>query len=243
MANHNSDKPENLLVIDIETVPVFEHFSDLPELWKQLWADKVSKTMPENKTVEEWYEDRAGILSEFGKIICISTGLFYTDKGGRLCLRVKSFYHKDEKQLLAEFIRKISYLAKKNPQFSFAGHNIKEFDIPYICRRCFANNIPLPAFLQFSNKKPWETNLVDTMQFWRFGDYKNYTPLNLLAAVLGIETPKDDIDGSKVKEVYYKEKNLKRIVSYCEKDVVATARILLRFENGPDLPQQNIFKS
>ena len=241
MANQNSYNLLNLLVLDIETVPQFSSFGELPEPWKVLWADKISKTMPENFSPEEWYAQRAGIQAEFGKIICISTGFFYTDKGGRLCFRLKSYNNANEKILLAEFLETVESFLNKIPAFHFAGHNIKEFDIPYISRRLLVNQLPLPSFMQFSGKKPWETNLIDTIQLWKFGDYKNYTSLKLLATSLGIETPKDDIDGSMVNEVYYKEKNIERITTYCQKDVVAVGQILLRFLNLPLMPAANIF--
>lgn len=241
MANQQFCKPEQLLVLDIETVPQYPSFDELPETWKHLWTDKISKTMPENFSATEMYEQRAGIQAEFGKIICISTGFFYTDKAGRLCFRLKSYANNDEGQLLAEFIKNADHFAKLVPDFQFAGHNIKEFDIPYISRRMLIHQQTLPSFLQFSGKKPWETNLIDTMQLWKFGDYKNYTSLKLLAACLGIDTPKDDINGSMVKDVYYRENNLSRITDYCQKDVIAVAQIFLRFQNLPLLPAENIF--
>jgi predicted PolB exonuclease-like 3'-5' exonuclease len=241
MANQQHIQPDHILVLDIETVPQFVSFEELPELWKVLWADKISKTMPENFSPAEMYEERAGIQAEFGKIICISTGYFYTDKGGRLCFRLKSYAGNDEKQLLAEFINAVDKFCKTNPAMHFAGHNIKEFDIPYISRRILINGLTLPSFLQLSGKKPWETNLVDTMQLWKFGDYKNYTSLNLLANCLGIQTPKEGIDGSMVKDIYYKQKDLPRIVDYCQKDVVATAQVFLRLQQLPLLPKENIF--
>ncbi len=241
MANQNQHKLENLLFLDIETVPQYSAFEELPDLWKGLWADRVSKTMPEKNQPAEIYEQLAGIQSEFGKIICISTGFFYHDKGGRLCFRLRSYSHENEKQLLVDFLKTLETVHEKNPQFNFCGHNIKEFDIPWICRRSIIHQLALPSFLQLNGKKPWETNMIDTLQLWKFGDYKNYTSLKLLAAVLGIETPKDDIDGSKVKEVYYREKNLDRIVNYCQKDVVTIAQVMLRMNNLPLLPPANIF--
>lgn len=241
MANQQHIQPDRILVLDIETVPQFVSFEELPELWKVLWTDKISKTMPENFSAAEMYEQRAGIQAEFGKIICISTGYFYTDKGGRLCFRVKSYAGNDEQKLLEEFITAVHKFYKTTPDMHFAGHNIKEFDIPYISRRILINGLSLPSFLQLSGKKPWETNLVDTMQLWKFGDYKNYTSLNLLANCLGIQTPKEGIDGSMVKDIYYKQKDLPRIVDYCQKDVVATAQIFLRLQQLPLLPNENIF--
>jgi predicted PolB exonuclease-like 3'-5' exonuclease len=241
MASHPPYNLLHLLVLDIETVPAYQSYEALPDKWKQLWTAKISKTMPENFSPEEMYLRRAGIMAEFGKIICISTGFFYYDKAERLCFRIKSYQHSDEKKLLKEFVTKLESFQKAIPDFHFTGHNVKEFDIPYISRRLLINQMPLPGFMQFSGKKPWETNMIDTMQLWKFGDYKNYTSLKLLSACLGIETSKDDMDGSKVKDVYYLDKDLKRIVEYCQKDVVAVAQIVLRFLNQSLLPDSNIF--
>ena len=196
--------------------------------------------MPENILPDESYLQKAGILAEFGKIICISTGFFYHEANGRLCFKIKSFSGDDETALLTAFVDLLNTFRDKRGIFAIAGHNLKEFDIPYICRRMLILNIPLPDYLQLSGKKPWETNLVDTMELWKFGDYKNYVSLKLLAAVLGIATPKDDIDGSMVKDVYYEEKNLPRIVTYCQKDVVTVANIILRFKGTPYLEKENI---
>jgi DNA polymerase elongation subunit (family B) len=231
----------HLLVLDIETVPQYQTFMELPDEWKSLWEDKISKTMPENFSAGEWYPHRAGILAEFGKIICISTGFFYYDKANRLCFRLKSYNHRNEKLLLQAFVQTLESFHTKVPGFHFTGHNIKEFDIPYISRRLLINQMALPTFMQFSGKKPWETNMIDTMQLWKFGDYKNYTSLQLLATSLGIDTPKDDMDGSKVKDVYYVDKDIDRITAYCQKDVTAVAQIILRFLNLPLLPAANIF--
>ncbi|PWT99563.1 MAG: 3'-5' exonuclease [Bacteroidetes bacterium] len=231
----------DLLILDIETVPGVPEFQQLSDYWKGLWVDKISKTMPENQTVDEMYVQKAGILAEFGKIICISTGFFYHDSERRLCFKMKSISGDDESELLKSFVELIFKFTEKRGQFAFAGHNVKEFDIPYICRRMMIHRIPLPADLQFSGRKPWETNIVDTMELWKFGDYKNYISLKLLAEVLGVPTPKDDIDGSMVREVYYYENNLPRIVNYCQKDVSTVANIILRFKNIPTLEHQNIF--
>ncbi|MBX3253548.1 MAG: ribonuclease H-like domain-containing protein [Chitinophagaceae bacterium] len=230
----------NLLVIDIETVPSVPDFQCLDEQWKVLWEDKISKIMPENFSPDETYLQRAGILAEFGKIICISTGFFYHAPEGKTCFKIKSFSGDDESVVLRSFIDLLNKYREKRGQFSMAGHNIKEFDVPYICRRMLINNIPLPDYLQLSGKRPWETNIVDTMELWKFGDYKNYVSLKLLAAALGLETPKDDIDGSMVRSVYYEEQNLPRIVTYCQKDVVTVANIILRFKHLPYLEKENI---
>lgn len=223
----------NLLIIDIETVPGAPDFQYLTPYWKELWEDKVSKTMPENFSYETYYPERAGILAEFGKIICISTGFFYHDANGNTCFKIKSLSGDNEVQLLKEFIDLLNTFKEKRNSLFITGHNIKEFDIPYICRRMVINNMALPEYFQLSGKRPWETQFIDTLELWKFGDYKNYTSLKLLAAVLGIETPKDDIDGSMVREVYYVEKNLPRIVVYCQKDIITVANIILRFRNQP----------
>lgn len=227
---------ENMLLIDIETVSEHPAFSELSNDWKELWQEKVQRQLPENVTAEEFYPQRAGVMAEFSKVVCISVGYFKRD-GKAIHLRVKSFYGDDEKMLLQDFIAALQKMETSNNKWSFTGHNIKEFDIPFICRRLLINNLSIPPFLDFQNMKPWETNMIDTFQYWRFGDYKHYTSLKLLAAALHVPSPKDDIDGSMVGDVYWKEKNLERIVTYCQKDVVTTANIVLRFKNMPLLEE------
>jgi predicted PolB exonuclease-like 3'-5' exonuclease len=178
-------------------------------------------------------------MAEFSKVICISTGYIKKEEGD-FSLRVKSFYDSGEKTLLEHFIQTLNQLEIVNKKWMFTGHNIKEFDIPFLCRRLLANGCKIPPYLDFQNMKPWETNLVDTFQYWRFGDYKNFTSLNLLAAVLDIPSPKDDIDGSKVGTVYWEEKNIKRIVEYCQKDVLTVANVVLRFMGQPILDESRV---
>jgi hypothetical protein len=230
---------ENHLVIDIETVSRTKDWSDLNEDWQQLWANKIEKQLPEGETPETFFPQRAAILAEFGKIICISAGYFRLENN-QWKFRVKSYSGDEEAVLLSNFLEEAGKWHAAKKQASFAGHNIREFDIPYLSRRLLINGIGLPAWLDFQSMKPWETNLMDTMQLWRFGDYKNYTSLNLLAACLGIPSPKDDIDGSKVGEVYWKDGNLPRIVEYCQKDVVTVAQILLRFRQLPILKEEDV---
>ena len=121
---------------------------------------------------------------------------------------------------------------------TLCGHNIKEFDIPFICRRTLINGLALPQIFQISGKKPWEISFIDTLELWKFGDFKNYTALKLLTAVFGIPTPKDDIDGSQVATVFYKENDIERISLYCQKDVLATAQVFLKL-NGLELIKSN----
>ena len=223
---------ENFLVIDIETVSVNKDFDTLEKHWQYLWGEKVSRLLPENTTLADYYLQRAGVMAEFAKVICISIGYFKKQEGG-LQFRIKSFFEAQELDLLQHFVQDVKQFGEGRKNWIFAGHNLKEFDIPFLCRRLIVNGLAIPSFLDFQNRKPWETNLVDTFQFWRFGDYKNYTSLQLLAAVLNIPSPKDDIDGSQVGHVYWVEKDLQRIVVYCQKDIITVANILLRFKNQP----------
>ncbi|MGC4233948.1 MAG: 3'-5' exonuclease [Niabella sp.] len=224
---------QNILFLDIETVPQQPGFHLLPEGWKGLWETKAGMLLKnrEGETPETLYE-RAGIYAEFGKIICISCGVMQgTENNRRLIL--KSFFGDDETQILQAFCDMLIKWSSNEPKY-LCAHNGKEFDFPYICRRLIINRLPIPVLLNIAGKKPWEVNHLDTMELWKFGDYKSYTSLNLLAHSLGIPTPKDDIDGSMVCKVYYEEKNLERIVTYCQKDVITLAQIFLRFsgENG-----------
>jgi hypothetical protein len=233
-------KLEQLMVLDIETVSAAASFHELSPAWQELWVEKYSKTAAASLSAEESYSQRAAIMAEFGKIICISTGFFHNEPGKGHCLRLKTWVGEDEKQLLNQFVEICDRFAARQPAFFFAGHNIKEFDIPYLCRRMMHHHIPLPQYLQLHGKKPWETQMLDTLELWKFGDYKSYTSLKLLCASLDIPTSKDDIDGSKVGQVFYVERNMQKIADYCGKDVVAVAQILLRFSNLPLLLPENI---
>lgn len=228
----------NLLVIDIETVPIVQNFNELDENWQQLWTDKISKSLHEDVTTEVSWKMRGGIMAEFGKIVCISTGYFYEDETRNQCFKIKSIANQNEQELLKDFIQLCNKFYQHNKNFVFGGHNIKEFDIPYICRRILINNLPLPEILWLHDRKPWEIKMFDTLSWWKFGDNKNYTSLHLLANVLNIPTSKDDIDGSKVQDVYYIENNLERIVNYCQKDIVVVANIILKFQHLPLLKNE-----
>ena len=219
---------ENILFLDIETVPQFENWEAISETTQQLFDQKTAYQRKDEITPKEFYE-RAGIWAEFGKIICISVGYFTAiDKEKQL--RVKSFFGDDEKVLLTDFKNLLDDHFNKK-EHVLCAHNGKEFDFPYIARRMIVNQIDLPKKLNLFGKKPWEIPHIDTMELWKFGDYKHYSSLKLLTSILGIPSPKDDIDGSEVAKVYYKEKNLNRIVKYCEKDTVAIAQLVLRFNN------------
>ncbi len=228
-------KLNKVFVIDIETIPQFESFAEVSPHLQELWAHKTRLQRKEEQSPAEFY-DRAGIMAEFGKIICISVGLFH-QVGSTYHFRVNSYFGHEERSILQSF----SQLLKEQPADQLlCAHNGKEFDFPYLCRRMLINGIEIPVQLQLAGKKPWEINHLDTMELWKFGDYKNYTSLNLLAAIFNIPTPKDDIDGSMVSTIYYEEKDLPRIVTYCQKDVITTAQILLRFKGLPTIPPENI---
>jgi len=229
----------NILFLDIETAPQYPAYTDLPQEWQDLWTLKSSFLLKgkEEETVESIYP-RAGIYAEFGKIVCVSCG-FITGHGEYQKLILKSFAGDDEKVLLNEFCNMLSKWAVDNSRF-LCAHNGREFDFPYLCRRMIINSVPIPSCLQISGKKPWEIPHIDTMELWKFGDFKNYTSLNLLALALGIPTPKDDIDGSRVWEVYWKDRDLDRIVTYCQKDVVTVAQVFLRLQGLPTIQPDNI---
>ena len=227
---------ENLLFLDIETVPETESYSELSEDKQKLWDSKSKYQRKEDYSPEDFY-DRAGIWAEFGKIICISVG-YFTEVNSVRRFRVTSFYG-DEHGLLLEFKALIETHFSK-PKHLLCAHNGKEFDFPYIARRMVINKISLPLKLNLFGKKPWEVPHLDTLELWKFGDFKHYTSLKLLTSVLGIPSPKDDIDGSEIFRVYYEEKNVERIVTYCQKDTIAVAQVILRLRGETVLEADEI---
>ena len=215
----------NILFIDIETVPEEQNFISLDDEMKQLWEQKTQYQRKDDFSPEDFY-DRAGIWAEFGRIICISAG-FFINKGDIRNFRVTSFFG-TEKKILTDFSNLLDNHFNQ-PQHALCGHNAKEFDIPFIARRMIINQIAIPQKLNLFGKKPWEIPHLDTLELWKFGDFKHFTSLKLLTKILGIPSPKGDIDGSQVANVYYIEKDIDRIINYCEKDVIAVAQIFLRF--------------
>ncbi len=230
---------EEILFIDIETVPLAPEYTELTEKWQQLWEHKMQYNISNGEVAGELY-DRAGIYAEFGRIICISAGYIFQN-GDEPFFRVKSFYNENEKKLIADFFnayRKFSRAGKRK----LCAHNGQEFDFPYIARRALVNNIQLPKILDVAGSKPWEIKdqLIDTLQLWKFGDYKHYTSLSLLCELFNIPTPKDDIDGSQVARIYWEEKDLDRIVRYCEKDTLAVANLLLKYKGNKVIQIENM---
>ncbi len=226
---------DDVLFLDIETVPAYADFDQQPDRFKTLWekkAELLRRNEPE-ATPDELYK-RAGIYAEFGKIVCISCGFTNGNE-----FRIKSYYGDNEKILLQEFADLLNRHYSTNRHL-LCAHNGKEFDFPYIARRMLINSLELPGILNLAGKKPWEVRHLDTMELWKFGDYKHYTSLDLLAAIFEIPTPKDDIDGSMVGQVYWEEKDLDRIVKYCQKDVLTIAQLLQRYLGLPLFKDENV---
>ena len=227
---------EDILFLDIETVPLFENYQELSQTEQDLWEEKTKYQRKEDFTAEEFY-DRAGIWAEFGRIVCISVG-YFSFRNSQRTFRVTSFFG-EEIKILQDFTSLIEQYFSR-PHKLLCAHNGKEFDFPYISRRMIINNLRLPSKLQMFGKKPWEIPHLDTLELWKFGDYKNFTSLKLLAHILGIPSPKDDIDGSQVRNTFYKEKDIDRIVTYCEKDTVTVAQILLRLRGDELLTEDEV---
>jgi 3'-5' exonuclease len=229
---------ENVLFLDIETVPMCAEYKQLPENYKKLWDHKSQFLPRRQEDTPEMLFERAGIYSEFGKVICISVGSVKTTDGKKT-IRIKSFAGDEEKKLLEDFAQLLNthYNKKEN---LLCAHNGKEFDIPYLTRRMMINGIKVPSVLDLAGKKPWEVSTIDTMELWKFGDFKNFTSLELLATLFNIPTPKDDIEGKDVARVYYVEQNLARIVTYCQKDVLTVAQLILRFQGRPLINEEDV---
>jgi hypothetical protein len=238
----------NILFLDIETVPGAADFDELSEELQELWANKARTILRkqdmelEYEEIVETFQTRAGIFAEFGKIVCISVGFLTKQPGSdEPLLRLKSYTSHTEAALLDDFSEVLNKHFNNPDRFALCGHNIREFDIPYICRRMMVNQLPFPRLLDIGGKKPWETkHLLDTMEMWRFGDSKNYTSLRLLAAVFDFPSPKDDMDGSEVAGVYWEDRDLERIATYCEKDVLATVQLYMKMRRLPVLKPSQV---
>jgi DNA polymerase elongation subunit (family B) len=225
---------ENVLFLDIETVPAFINYEKMPDIFRKLWDKKAEFLKKETAETPESLYSRAGIYAEFGKIICISVGFFRARE-----FRIKSFYGDDESLLLEQF-RKLLTSHFNFTDKLLCAHNGREFDFPYLARRILINGLPLPAILDAAGKKPWEVQFLDTLELWKFGDYKHYTSLELLSAVFDIPTPKDDISGSDVHRVYWEEHDLERIRIYCQKDVLTVARLFLKYQQQPGIEEDQV---
>ena len=228
---------KHILFIDIETAPAVAHFDLLSPGMQQQWVRKsknLKAALEENNVPALLFSEKAGIFSEFAKVVCIGIGCL-VEKDGEWKVVLKGLAEDDEKVLLNKFCEALTKFLERFPDLKFCGHNIKEFDIPFLCRRMIINGMNLPECMQVAGKKPWEVAHLDTMDMWKFGDHKHYTALALLAEVLGIPSPKDDIDGSMVGDVYWKERDLARISRYCLRDVYTTAKVFLRLKGITDV--------
>ncbi|HEX2532638.1 MAG TPA: 3'-5' exonuclease [Chitinophagaceae bacterium] len=229
----------NILFLDIETVPQYPAYEELPEDWRELWGVKAQMLMRNRaEETEATVYERAGIYAEFGKIVCISVGCL-KGEGEERKLILKSFFGHDEVKLLVDFSDTLQKWSRDSDKF-LCAHNGKEFDYPYICRRMIINGIPIPEALKIAGRKPWEIRHLDTMEMWKFGDFKSFTSLKLLAKVLGIPSPKEDIDGSQVHKVYWADGDLERIAKYCQKDVETLVQVLLRYHCEPLIKNEHI---
>jgi DNA polymerase elongation subunit (family B) len=244
MADDLRHRLRTLLFVDIETVASVQSFEELPERMQHLWDKKASKIpqhVPEPLSNAELFYDRAAIYAEFGRIVCIAFGAIYWNEANEMALKVRSFSGTDEAALLRDFRDLLGKYAGGNPVL--CAHNGKEFDFPYLCRRMIINGIDLPSVLQLTGKKPWEILHQDTMDMWKYGDYKSYTSLDLLAAVFDIPGSKGEMDGSQVTPVFYEEEGgLEKISRYCREDVVVLAQLYLRLQNHPLVLEKNIFR-
>ncbi len=245
---HRNIELTRVLFLDIETVSEKAKYIELDPDWQALWGIKAkqilrsSEPILDEEILSKLYEERAGIFSEFGKIACISVGILLRDSDSKeLNVRLTSFKDPDEKVLLESFVKMLEQYYPDPNIYFLCGHNIREFDIPYICRRMILHKVRFPQVLEISGKKPWETKFIlDTLEMWRFGDFKNYTSMKLLTKLLDVPSPKDDIDGSEVGRVFWQEGNIDRIATYCEKDVLAVIQLMMRYKGLPLLDSMNI---
>jgi 3'-5' exonuclease len=227
----------DIIFLDIETVPQYDSYQKMPERFRNFWEKKSSFFRKDEQDASQVYE-RAGIYSEFGKIICISAGVFTREKEPE-GFRIKSYFGDSEKEILTGFSAMLEKYSDGRNLF-LCAHNGKEFDFPYIARRMLINGLKLPSILDMAGRKPWEVKHLDTMELWKFGDYKHYTSLDLLTAIFEIPSPKNDMDGSMVAKVYWEEKNLTRIAEYCQNDVLAIAQLMLRYKGKNLLVSEKI---
>jgi 3'-5' exonuclease len=233
---------QNILFLDIETVSRYHAHDQLSDEWKILWnkkAEQLLRYQNNGELTPEAIYGRAAIYAEFGKIICISCGVVQQTDNGIKKLVIKSFSGEDELLLLNEFAEMLNRWVTDDSKY-LCAHNGREFDFPFLCRRFIINNLSIPKILQTGGKKPWDLRLLDTMEMWKFGDYKNYTSLELLAHTLCIPTPKDDIDGSMVGDIYWKEKDIARIAAYCQKDVITIVQVYLKLTGNLLIENENI---
>ena len=229
---------ENVLFLDIETVPLARDYSQLSAHMQELWNKKMEIPVKNEEGLPEELWERGGLYAEFGRVICISAGIFSSLEEPRR-FRIKSFAGDDETEILKGFSAMLGKF-RQGREFHLCAHNGKDFDFPFIARRMIINGITVPEVLNVAGKKPWEVHFLDTMELWKFGAYRHYASLALMAEILDIPNPKDDIDGSQVGRVYYEDGDIRRIIRYCEKDVLTVAQVLLKLMGEPLIPEENV---
>ena len=229
----------DILFLDIETVASTDNYQSLQERLKVQWSRKASfLRREEGMTDEDLFHNRAGIYAEFGKIICIVVGKLFENEASELCIKTKALFDHDEANLLRDF--KVMIEKVDGPNLRLCAHNGKEFDFPYMSRRMLIHGLALPPVLNLSGRRPWENPHLDTMELWKFGDYKHYTSLDLLAAIFNIPSSKSDMDGSQVNTVYYQEKNFEKIKNYCISDVIVLTQLFLKLKGMTLVNEKNI---
>jgi len=237
-----------ILFIDIETVPESANFEDIDTNKQQLWRKKASNSSwykknydDDSESIAQSFCEKAGIYAEFSKVVCISLGYFVLKENAISYLKVKSFYSDNESEVLHSISNVLHTHYNKPEQDHLCGHNIKEFDVPFLCRRLLINRLPLPKLIDVAGAKPWQTTqFIDTLQLWKFGDYKNYTSLDLIASALHLPSPKNEMNGSQVRDVYYEQGDLVKIAKYCEQDVFTTARVYLALNGMSDISEEQM---
>lgn len=239
----NNKSIDKILFLDIETVPQSESFSTLSLKMQKLFEERFKtdikalevKGKVPLEALESLYNLKASLYVEWAKIVCISCGVINISNPQEYVLKTMSITGNNDKDILTEMMGKVKAIynyAGKKEDFAFCAHNGKIFDFPFISKRMIINGLDIPKAFQIHNLKPWEIeHLIDTKEMWKFGVYDNNSSLSLLSATFGVESSKDEMDGSMVKDVYYKEKNFKKIADYCEKDILALATVYLRM-NG-----------
>ncbi len=228
----------DILFLDIETVSQFQDLEDAPEQYQLFWERKAARFMDDEDTPSSVY-DKSAIFSEFGRILAISLGYYHLKSEGGETFRVACFVG-DEKLVLSEFCKAVEAFAQLHKRMNLCAHNGKEFDFPYIARRLLINGLELPTILQVAGRRPWETGFLDTFELWKFGDYKHFTSLSLLAYVFGISELMEDMEGSRIYETFYIENNLLKIAEYCQRDTVTCAQLLRKMLGMPIAPSENI---
>lgn len=213
-----------LLYFDIETVGVVNDFYSLPDRLADIYMRKNEKAIEECGSAQEHWNKHAGLEAEYAKVCCISFGSFKEEADKSLIFRVKSFCGENEVNILRDFL----VILENAKGYNLAFHNGIGFDVPFLAKRYIINSLPIPRKLNKLGVKPWEDCDVDTINIWRGGNFQSkMTSLDLLTAVLGIESPKGDMDGSLVGEAFYAGE-FDRISTYCQNDVVAVARVCQR---------------